>query len=114
MNDNDQRSEMSLFDENADVLRGMEGRGVDLSLARVVDFSHVFADARSATNFIEDCKSAGFEARDTTNDEMEHYDVTVSKEMTPTCENITTTEEALGKIAERYNGRSDGWGFFTR
>jgi hypothetical protein len=104
---------MSLFDENADVLRGMEDRGADLSWPRVVDFSHIFADAPSATRFIEACKSAGFEARDTTDDEMENYDVTVSKEMIPTCENVTTTEEALGKLAQQYNGSSDGWGFFT-
>ena len=88
---------MSLFDENADVLRGMADRGVDLSWARVVDFSHLFADAPSAIDFIEACKSAGFDARDTTDEEMEHYDVTVSKEMTPTCETITATEEALSR-----------------
>ena len=104
---------MSLFDENADVLRGMEERGVDAGGTRVVDFSHIFPDAGSASNFIEACKSAGFEASDTTDDEMEEYDVTVSKEMTPTCENITKTEEALGKIAEQHIGRSDGWGFFS-
>lgn len=104
---------MTLFDENADVLRGMVDRGVDLSSPRVVDFSHIFPDAPSATKFIEACKMAGFEVEDTTDEEMEHYDVTVSKEMTPTCENITVIEEALGKIAEQFNGRSDGWGFFS-
>jgi hypothetical protein len=104
---------MSLFGENADVLRGMEDRGVDLSSPRVVDFSHIFPDAPSATKFVEACETAGFEAEDTTDEELEHYDVTVSKEMMPTCENITAAEEALGKIAERFNGRSDGWGFFS-
>jgi regulator of RNase E activity RraB len=103
---------MTLFEENAHVLRGMEGRGVDLSRARVIDFSHVFADALCATNFIEACKSAGYEAMDTTDEEMNHYDVTVSKEMIPTCENITATEEALGRMAKQYDGRSDGWGFY--
>lgn len=104
---------MSLFNENADVLRDMEGRGVDLGRERVVDFSHIFPNAGSANNFIEACQSEGFEARDTTDDEMEDHDVTVSKEMTPTCENITNAEEALGRIAEQHNGRSDGWGFVS-
>ena len=103
---------MSLFEENAEILRELEARGVDLGQARVVDYSHMFPDALSASSFIEACKSAGYDARDTTDDEAEHYDVTVSKEMTATCENITLTENALGKIAERYNGHSDGWGFF--
>jgi hypothetical protein len=104
---------MSLFDENADVLRGMEDRGVDLRRTRVVDFSHTFLDDGSAVSFIEACTAAGFEAKDTTDEEMEHYDVTVSKTMAPTCENITAAEEALGRLAEQYNGHSDGWGFFS-
>jgi hypothetical protein len=104
---------MTLFEENADVLRGMEDRGIDLSRSRVVDFSHVFLDAASAKSFIDACKSAGFEARDTTDEEMEHHDVTVSKKMVPTCQNITATEEALGEIAEQHSGSPDGWGFFS-
>ena len=103
---------MSRFDENADVLRGFEDRGIDLSSPRVVDFSHIFLDPASATKFIEACKTAGFEAEDTTDEEMDCYDVTVSREMTPTSENITVIEQALGNIAEQFNGRSDGWGFF--
>jgi hypothetical protein len=104
---------MSLYDENADVLRGMEDRGVDLGRARVVDFSCLFPNAVTASSFIEACKAAGFEARNTTDDEMDHHDVTVSKEMTPTCDNITMTEQTLGEIAEQHRGSSDGWGFFS-
>ena len=107
------QSQMSLFDENANVLRDMEGRGVDLGAARVVDFSHIFPDAESASSFIEACEAAGFKATDTTDDEMEQHDVTVSKEMTPTCEHITMTEQTLGEIAEQHGGSSDGWGFFS-
>jgi hypothetical protein len=103
---------MSLFEENAEVLRELETRGVDLSQTRVVDYSHIFPDAESASSFIQACKSAGYDATDTTEDGAEHYDVTVSKDMIPTCENVTLTEDALGKIAERYDGQSDGWGFF--
>ena len=102
---------MSLFEENAEVLRELEARGVDLSRTRVVDYSHIFPNAVSANNFIEACKSAGYNARDTSDDDAEHHDVTVSKEMTPTCDNITLTEDALDKIAEHHNGHSDGWGF---
>lgn len=101
---------MPLFEENAEVLRELAACGVDLSQTRVVDYSHVFPDAVSARNFVEACKSAGYDATDTT-DEAEQHDVTISKEMTPTCENITQIEDVLSKLAERHNGRSDGWGF---
>jgi len=38
-------------------------------------------------------------------------DATASKEMAPTCENITEVEERLDGIARSYDGRADGWGF---
>ena len=31
--------------------------------------------------------------------------------MVPMCENITLAEDELGKLAERHDGQSDGWGF---
>ncbi|RYE58256.1 MAG: hypothetical protein EOP18_01470 [Rhizobiaceae bacterium] len=41
------------------------------------------------------------------------WDVTVSRALTPTCENITSIEEHLDAVARSYQGRADGWGFFT-
>ncbi len=35
---------MSLFDENAAILRDMEAKGGDLGPSRPIDFSHVFPD----------------------------------------------------------------------
>ena len=102
---------MTLFDENADVLRGMEDRGVDLAIERTVDFSHIFENQSDAIGFIRTCAEEGYEAEDTTDDEMRHIDVTVSKTMIPSCPNITEVEVLLGKLAARHNGRTDGWGF---
>lgn len=106
-------SPMTLFDENTRVLRDMEDRGVDLSYERTVDFSHVFQSSVNANAFICACLEQGYEARDTTDELMDHFDVTVSLLMTPSCGLITETEEALGQLATRFQGRSDGWGFFS-
>ncbi|MCT2398874.1 ribonuclease E inhibitor RraB [Novosphingobium mangrovi (ex Huang et al. 2023)] len=104
---------MTFFDENAEVLRGMRNRGVDLDVERTVDFSHVFTTERDAHNFIQACSEAGFAAVNTTDADMDDLDVTVSKVMTPSCAQITETEDLLGTLANRHNGRADGWGFWS-
>ena len=104
---------MTLFEENAGVLRDIENGGADLSVERTVDFSHVFSSKGDVREFIRACSSLGFEGVDTTDDEMDHFDVTVSKAMMPTCELITETESVLSNIAKLHNGRADGWGFLS-
>ncbi|MBF5089684.1 MULTISPECIES: ribonuclease E inhibitor RraB [unclassified Novosphingobium] len=104
---------VTLFDENAEVLRGMRDRGVDLDVERTVDFSHIFPTERDAHNFIQACSKAGFAAVKTTVADMDDFDVTVSKAMTPSCVQISETEDLLGKLASRHNGRADGWGFWS-
>ncbi len=84
-----------------------------MAFERTVDFSHIFETQSDAIAFIRSCAEEGYAAEDTTDDEMQHFDVTVSKAMTPSCPNITEVEEVLGKLAARHNGRSDGWGFWS-
>jgi len=91
----------------------MENRGVDLSRERTVDFSHIFETETDAGAFIRACSELGFDAKNTTDDQTDHLDVTVSLVMTPNCSDITETEQRLGELAERHNGRSDGWGFWS-
>jgi hypothetical protein len=104
---------MAIFDENAGVLKDMESRGIDLSYEREVDFSHVFQSSNSAETFIRACLKQGLKAVDTTDDLMDHFDVTVSIFMMPSCDNITEAEERLRNLAARFEGRADGWGFFS-
>lgn len=104
---------MTLFEENAEVLRGMERRGVDLSYERSVDFSHVFPTEPDANGFIQACASKGIYAENTTDEQQDQFEVTVSKALTPTSDHITQTEEMLGKLASQHNGCADGWGFFS-
>ena len=104
---------MSLFEENAAVLRDMEAKGSDLRPSRRVDFSHLFRDQASAEAFARASEQQGFS---TIVEEVERedcrWDVTASKDMVPNCANITGTEEQLHALAQTHEGRADGWDFF--
>lgn len=104
---------MSLFEENAAILRDMEANGSDLRPSRPVDFSHVFPDRASAGAFAQAAKREGFSTLvEEVEREEDPWDVTVSKDMIPNCENISNTEERLHALAQSCQGRADGWGFF--
>ena len=104
---------MSRFSDNAEVLLDLASKGVDLARARSIDFSHVFPDRVSAQAFADAVQRDGFKADvEKVDREANPWDVTASKVMVPTCENLTKTEEHLDALARRHGGRSDGWGFF--
>lgn len=105
---------MSLFEENAAILQKMESDGKDLSSPRSVDFCHVFPDKVSADTFARMAEAQGFAvAVDEVERETNPWDVTASKDMTPTCGAITSIEDRLDALARSYQGRADGWGFFN-
>jgi regulator of RNase E activity RraB len=103
---------MTLFEENAAVLKDLEAKGNDLGPSRLIDFSHVFPDRASAEAFALEAERAGFvtDIEEVERDE-DPWDVTASRDMTPTCENITECEELLDALARAHHGRADGWGF---
>ena len=105
---------MSLFDENAEVLRQIASQGGDFDVPRTIDFAHVFSVRPDADAFAEQAALEGFTLSDAPiyRDDYKVWDVTVSKEMQPTCENITSAEENLDALARKHGGRADGWGFF--
>lgn len=103
---------MSLFEENAAILRDMEADGSDLGPSRLIDFSHVFPDQTSADAFAQAAKREGFATLVEKVEREDQWDVTASKDMIPNCKNITDTEERLHALAQTYQGRADGWGFF--
>jgi len=104
---------MSLFEENAAILRNIEADGGDLRLCRSIDFSHTFPTQALANAFARAAEREGF---CTTVEEAEReenpWDVTAAKDMVPTCENITDTEQRLHGLAQTHQGQADGWGFF--
>jgi hypothetical protein len=104
---------MSLFEENAEVLENMARNGSELSSPRSVEFSYVFAETGAAEAFARQAGSEGFDVSMEKVELGEAWDVTASKVLVPTCENITEAEELLNAIAQPHEGRSDGWGFFN-
>jgi len=89
----------------------MAERQDDLSQARPVDFSHVFSDASAAQAFANTANEHGFlTSVEQTEGEDYSWDVTATKVMVPTCEDITAAEALLANSAEESGGRSDGWG----
>ncbi len=103
---------MSLLKENAEILNGMRDKGVNVHTSRKMDFSHLFPSRELAASFAISAMDAGF---DTKIDEYPSndypWDVTVSKEMIPSAENVTEAEEKLGVLAQTFEGHADGWGF---
>ncbi|TFF27470.1 ribonuclease E inhibitor RraB [Jiella endophytica] len=84
---------MSLFEENAAILRNMAVAGDELGPPRSVDFSHVFSDQASAEAFARDAEREGFAATvEQVGRDADPWEVKVSKDMVPTCRNITGTE----------------------
>ena len=87
---------MSVYEENADVLRDMAAAGGDLGKPRPMDFNHLFPTREGAIAFAR---------------RVNAFDVTVTTQaVLPTCDFITTTEQRLATIAAEHEGRPDGWG----
>jgi len=102
-------------DINGGVLYKMVSQGDRPWIERDVDFSVVFPDRKAADDFISEFDT------DYSNGNVEPYDgaegytyqVSLTKFMHPTYKGISTFEESISLVAERFGGRNDGWGCFT-
>ncbi|MFK3888490.1 ribonuclease E inhibitor RraB [Sphingomonas sp. NPDC079357] len=103
---------MSISDENAAILSGIEADGGNLGSPRRVDFAHVFPERRAAAGFAKAATRDGFHVGiEEVDRENRRWDVIASKTMIPSAENITSVEERLGGMAQEHGGIPDGWGF---
>jgi hypothetical protein len=104
--------DMSLWDENAAVLRTMAEAGDDLLIPREMDFSHVFATREGAIGFARRVDAEGLVPVVRPYDKQGFpFEVTVTtKPVVPTCAWVTETEQRLGTIAAEFGGKPDGWG----
>ena len=103
-------------DTNGNVLYNMALEGDRFWIPRDIDFSFIFPDKKSAQAFMKDVrkKDLKIELSDYEDDDEFSQDVTISKEMFATHKTITAVEKEWGKIAEKYDGRNDGWGCFNQ
>jgi hypothetical protein len=98
------------MDENAEILRAMARDGDNLSVPRDVDFSIIFNNEDDARRFISNIMSIYPDIRCRI---AELSDVTVTKFMIPTVNNISDFEAIIGELASKFNGINDGWGCFS-
>ena len=102
--------------ESGDVLYQMAQDGDDLSKSRDIDFFVVFNNPRQVSQFLEkftnkDCnisvsKPSGIFRR--------KISVTITCNMLPTHDSISSFENKLDLDAKQFGGRNDGWGCFVQ
>ncbi len=101
-------------DENGDVLFGIAGRAGDLISPKAVDFCHVFPSESHARSFASELPNSDeIAAEPYDGAEGFTWEVRVTRTMVPTHDNITAHERDLTVLADRCEGRPDGWGFMS-
>lgn len=100
-------------DANGIVLRRIAAQGKDLTKARNIDFTVIFAQGRSAGQFAEHFRELGYAVSVEETEPELPCNVIVVKHMVPTYEGITDFENELQSAADRWEGHNDGWGFFS-
>lgn len=101
-------------DENGDVLRRMQAAGDNLSLARDIDFSFVFATQTEAQQFVAEVRSPEYQAKSSAYPERQMWQAQVTHRMVPTHSGIAELEARLAAAAAKYGGKADGWGSFSQ
>ena len=103
-------------DENGQVLRQMLEDGDDLSIAREIEFFHVFGAQEAAQAFADAAAAlpqtqAGAHEVDAPEvDDEGIWEVCVRRHMEPTHAGITALESQLAQLADGFGGYADGWG----
>jgi len=104
----------SLTFENARILEDMAARGVDLEAPRVVDFEHRFGCRTTARAFAEEAQGSSCRSTVLEPDEPgEAWEVQCKVVIRPSADRITAEESRFARLAERYGGQPDGWGFLS-
>lgn len=101
-------------DENGDVLFGIWKQGTDISDSRTVDFSLIFPTKEQAESMAAKLASREGKVRISYFDAKACWDLCFSVQMVPSWIAISEMEKWLGEVAAKYQGRNDGWGFFSQ
>ena len=99
------------FDSNEFILEDMMRKGVDLSVAREIEFAHKFTNVSSAESFLLGMTDLGHGAKLSIL-EPNNIDVIVTSNLIPEVNAITGLEVSFDKLARQHGGYADGWGFW--
>lgn len=99
------------FDANEFTLEDMTRKGVNLSVAREIEFAHKFTNVSSAESFLLGMKDLGYRA-ELSILEPNDIDVIVTSNLIPEVNAITDLEMSFDKFARQHGGHADGWGFW--
>jgi hypothetical protein len=102
-------------DATGDVLRRMQARGDDLGRQRDIDFSIMFPDEASVVAFARRIGQHFHTVKYHETDEpgQTEWDVTATRLMLPSYNEIVEIETLLQREAEPFAGYIDGWGCFS-
>ena len=98
--------------ENGALLLEMYQAGIDLSIPHDVDFFINFQKKRDAEKMWREVEASDSASKFslTETDIQDGWILCCTVRLIPTHDDITRTEIAFDKMAEKYNGESDGWG----
>lgn len=101
-------------DDDGDVLRGLQEKGVDLSQPREIEF-YCYAENESKAIEIAGClNEVGFKSEVFYDDEAptqeKCYSVYSAQVMIPSYDDIVKAQSALNLVLSSFNTRCDGWG----
>jgi hypothetical protein len=102
-------------DANGDALRRMEAEGDDLTRPRNIEFTVVFPNENTATQFANHFRALGFAVSAELAGTVTNFpwDVIVVGRMVPSHEEIGAFEVSLREVADTLGGHNDGWGCFS-
>ncbi len=89
----------------------MYEKGINLEREYDVDFIHLFQTQESALAMAQEVDTTFTDIKITIIPTETDFDVYVVKKIQPTHALITKYESLYGAIANKHQGKSDGWGF---
>ena len=104
-------------DDNGAILQSMAKSGIDLSKPRAVGFTNLAPNQSSARAFAREAALLGFAIEVVAPDAQAmmagetDWDITCTREMVPSYDNITKCVEHLVELANKFDCEQDGWGF---
>ena len=101
-------------DDDGDVLRSLQAKGVDLSKARDVDFYCYVPDPVTADRIMAEMSRMGFDCRPFVSEELappeQRLSIYGTKLMVPDYDELIRIQIELNEMLVPYGTHCDGWG----